>query len=116
MAPRATWGERLLRQSHAVLYCMPAQPAALPVDLLQLEWSSSFFRSCAYLPVALLFSRTQGCRPCAACSYVLSHSNDPQILPLIEAAVEARTELHPVLRNNRWAPRAVGALANKACR
>jgi hypothetical protein len=35
--------------------------------------------------------------------YVLSHSNDPQILPLIEAAVEARTDLHPTLRNNRCA-------------
>ncbi|GAB4820070.1 hypothetical protein N2152v2_007116 [Parachlorella kessleri] len=33
--------------------------------------------------------------------YVLSHSNDPQILPLIEAAVEARTDLNPILRNNR---------------
>ena len=43
--------------------------------------------------------------PLCARSYVLSHSNDPQILPLIEAAVEARTELHPVLRNNRWAGR-----------
>ncbi|KAL4448876.1 hypothetical protein ABPG77_007593 [Micractinium sp. CCAP 211/92] len=33
--------------------------------------------------------------------YVLSHSNGPEILPLMEAAVEARTELQPVLRNSR---------------
>ncbi|KAL4422809.1 hypothetical protein ABPG75_009006 [Micractinium tetrahymenae] len=33
--------------------------------------------------------------------YVLSHSNGSEILPIMEAAVEARAELQPVLRNSR---------------
>jgi alpha-glucan,water dikinase len=33
--------------------------------------------------------------------YVTSHINSPQILPFIEAAVEARTEIAPVLAGNR---------------
>ncbi len=33
--------------------------------------------------------------------YVLSHLGDSQILPLMEAAVEARTELAPMLPGNR---------------
>ena len=33
--------------------------------------------------------------------YVLSHAGDAAILPLIEAAVEARTELAPALRKSR---------------
>ena len=33
--------------------------------------------------------------------YVLSHLGDSQILPLMEAAVEARAELAPVLTGNR---------------
>ena len=35
--------------------------------------------------------------------YVLSHQRDHNILPLIENAVEARTELAPMLAGNRWA-------------
>ncbi|PRW33076.1 alpha-glucan water chloroplastic [Chlorella sorokiniana] len=33
--------------------------------------------------------------------YVLAHSNGPEILPIMEAAVEARAELLPVLRSSR---------------
>ena len=33
--------------------------------------------------------------------YVLSHLGDSQILPLMEAAVEARAELAPVMTGNR---------------
>jgi hypothetical protein len=36
--------------------------------------------------------------------HVLSHANSPDILPLLEAAVEARTELLPALRSSRCAP------------
>ena len=35
--------------------------------------------------------------------YVLSHQQDSRILPLIENAVECRTELAPSLPGNRWA-------------
>lgn len=34
----------------------------------------------------------------------MSHQNDSQILPLIENAVECRTELAPSLPGNRLAP------------
>ena len=34
--------------------------------------------------------------------YVLSHQFDNQILPLIENAVEARTELQQASKGNRW--------------
>ena len=33
--------------------------------------------------------------------YVLAHSNGPEILPIMEAAVEARAELAPALRSSR---------------
>jgi alpha-glucan,water dikinase len=34
--------------------------------------------------------------------YVTSHIGDNQILPFIEAAVEARAEIAPALTGNRW--------------
>ena len=70
-------GERLLIASAGVARALPPSPLPLPPPCRVPDAARGFL------------------------GYVLSHLGDSQILPLMEAAVEARAELAPVLTGNR---------------